>query len=334
MSGREESRSGLRPLVYCLIPAELAPRLHDLLRRHFHDDASVEVVVERRDHDRRVSRERRSCTAAAVAVEQRLLRNIGGRRVGDRRALQVELSPSTLELPRRARPYAARLTFIERLEPSTEQAEDLDTARLVLRFQSGDRSSSFAELYARYFDRVYGYVRVALKSSTEAEDATQEIFLRVLEALPRYERRSSPFSAWLFTIVRNHLRRQLERRSRIELVDPMTIAEGGGCGDEEAGLRALRWISDKDLLLFIERLPLDQRQVLVLRYVLDMSHQQTAAVLGYTPEKVRKLQSRALQFLRMRLASVGRVPGRARPSMVRRVRNAQVLRLRRFALRG
>jgi RNA polymerase sigma-70 factor (ECF subfamily) len=321
-----------RPIVYCLVPWDLAASLHELLRRHFRDDPKVEVVTERRRSDRRHAEDRRLADDEASFADRRLIRSLTGRRVGERRA--VLACVDVPELPRRARRFADQLVFVERLEPSTQQAEDVDTARLVLRIQSGDREA-FALLYMRYFDRVCGYLRVALNDADAAEDATQEVFVKLLEALPRYELRSSPFRAWLFTIVRNHLRRELQRRSRVELSEPGTLREETGCLEDaefDAQVRALSWISDKDLLLFVERLPVAQRQVLLLRYMLDLTHEQTAAVLGRSYEDVRKLQSRALNFLRARLAAVGRAPTRSRPGMVRRRREARVLRWRRFAL--
>jgi RNA polymerase sigma-70 factor (ECF subfamily) len=318
--------------VYCVIPRDLAPVLHELLRRHF-SDSEVEVIVERRASERRTVRDRRERTNA-TAGERRLVRAVTGRRVGERRVPQFEVIQ--LELPRRARPFAERLVFIERLEPSTSELEELDSARLVMRFQQGDREA-FALLYMRYFDRVYRYLRFALTDAHDAEDAAQQVFTRVLEALPRYERRpSTPFRAWLFAVVRNYLRTELLRRARTTPVDsPLTPSEEPSDERElhEDELRALSWISDPELQLFLDRLPLAQRQVLFLRYVLDLSHEQTAAVLGRSVLDVRSLQSRALRFLRQRLAAVGRVSGqRSRRGMVRRHRHAKVLRARRFAL--
>src|SRR4029077_11161841 len=102
--------------------------------------------------------------------------------------------------------------------PDGELAEELDTVRIVARIQAGD-SELFGALYTRYFDRVYGYLRVALNDPHEAEDGAQQGFVKVFQALPGYEQRSHTFSAWLFTIVRNHLRDELRRRGRLKVLD-------------------------------------------------------------------------------------------------------------------
>ncbi|MDX6632089.1 MAG: polymerase sigma-70 factor, subfamily [Solirubrobacterales bacterium] len=224
------------------------------------------------------------------------------------------------------------VAFVERIEASAEHVEDLDTARLVTRFQAGD-SGAFTELYRRYFDRVYGYLRVLLKQTRDAEDAAQQVMLQVLEALPRYERRAQPFRAWLFTIVRNYGIQQAQRQGRVDLVDPATLDRRRDGVAPDAELHALDWVSDKDLLLFIERLPAAQRQVLVLRFMMGLSSAEIARVLDRNPDSVRRAQSRALSFLRRRLTAVGRESSRGDLAGARGyLRQARVVRARRFAL--
>jgi RNA polymerase sigma-70 factor (ECF subfamily) len=204
--------------------------------------------------------------------------------------------------------------------------------RIVNRVQAGEEGA-FAELYMTYFDRVYGYVRMVLRDVHEAEDLTQQVFLQLFEALPAYEPRR-PFAAWLFTIVRNRAIDQLRKRNRLDVTAPEEIdrrreSEGPAPGE----LSAINWISDNDLLVFIERLPLAQRQALVMRFMLGLGTTEIAAMLERTPDDVRKLQHRALRFLEARLEAIGRraqTGGRIR--MHRWGKQAQVLRRRRFAL--
>ncbi|MGH2961671.1 MAG: RNA polymerase sigma factor [Solirubrobacterales bacterium] len=301
---RLEAKEGSeqRSVLYCLIPRELSGELHDDLRHHFAEDPDVEVVVERRRRDRRGGAERRTRDEPRDGPERRRIRSAEGRRAGERRAPLVEVEPPPL--PTAAQAHVARLVFVERLEPSSEDAEDLDSARLVTDFQAGD-GEAFESLYMRYFDRVYAYLRVLLKDAHEAEDGTQQVFIKVFEALPRYERRGQPLRAWLFTIVRNHALSDLRKRGRVELEGPEEIErliEGGV--PEEPEVAALGWISDRDLLLFVERLPLAQRQVLTLRYMMEMDNREVGEVLGRSPSEVRVLHYRAVSFLRDRLAAI------------------------------
>jgi RNA polymerase sigma-70 factor (ECF subfamily) len=238
-------------------------------------------------------------------------------------------------LPRRAREHARRLVFAERLEPAGLAAEDLDTARLIARIQAGDRDA-FAVLYMRYFDRIYTYLRAILRDADQAEDAAQQVFIRVIEALPGYQIiESKPFRAWIFTIARNLALTHLKRESRLEpLPDgdelPGTTHQTSGFGDQQV----LGWISDRELMLFVERLPLAQRQVLFLRYVAGLRTSDVAEILGQTPVLVRKHHERALRFLRQRLVALGRVPETRRDPIRSRLifRQAAIVRKRRFSL--
>ena len=95
------------------------------------------------------------------------------------------------------------------------------------------------------------------------------------------------------------------------------------------------WIADRDLLILVERLPLVQRQVLLLRFMLDLPAAEVGEILGRSPVEVRKLQHRAMIFLRERLAALGRTPrsgDRIRSPWRRRKAQVGVLRERRFAL--
>jgi RNA polymerase sigma-70 factor (ECF subfamily) len=190
-----------------------------------------------------------------------------------------------------------------------QPSEDLDTARLVTRLQAGE-DNAFEDLYLRYFDRVYAYLRVSLRDEHEAEDATQQVFLKLYEALPRYERRHQPFRAWLFTIARNEAVDRLRKRGVVDVEDPVTLSRRRDSIADHDALGALRWMSDAEMLLLIERLSPLQRQVLVLRYMMDLSCTEVAEVLGRSSESVRQLQHRALEFLRTRLHALGRQPAR------------------------
>jgi RNA polymerase sigma-70 factor (ECF subfamily) len=358
-NGQGEGAGEVRPVTYCLVPHDLAPRLHERLRRHFADDASVEVVVERRTRERRAPSDRRRSRGGRDAQnardaqgaqnaqdagdaqprtpDRRTIRSQSGRRAGDRRAPQVEAQARPL--PRRAAAHAQRLLFVERLEPSGERAEDVDTARMVTRIQAGD-SEVFALLYMRYFERVYGYIRALLRAQADAEDVTQQVFIDVMNGIGRYERRAQPFRAWLFAIARNHAVSHLKRHGRTTIMDPSRITrlqEHATNGQDEqelvAEVSALRWISDRDLHVFIERLPDVQREILMLRYMAGLSMSEIADMTKLSVMAVRKHHSRALSFLRQRLAAVGRDSTRSRRMGSRLlVKQSRVLRDRRFGL--
>ena len=324
---------GTQAVTYCVVPGELAPRLHELLSDHFRDEAGVEVVVERRGAERRSGRERRGGDGEAPSAgERRKVRGAAGRRAGERRASVGEVEPPAL--PRKARRHADELRFVRRMEPSGQKLEDRDTARVVARVQAGDREA-FSIIYKRYFSRVFGYLRVVLNDPHGAEDAAQEVFAKVLAALPKYKAGSKPFRAWLFRIVRNQAISELRAGGREDLLAPEEMDERieRAADAEEPDLPVLDWITDRDLAIFVERLTIQQRQVLLLRYQMGMRSHEIAEVLSMEASQVRGLQRRAVDFLRERMVAIGREPkGVRRPEMQRFRKQAQVLRNRRFAL--
>jgi RNA polymerase sigma-70 factor (ECF subfamily) len=301
-----------RGVLYCVVPRELRAQVHDLAREHWREDASVIVLSERRRVQRRTDGE------------------AGGRRVADRRCATVVDAPA--RLPARLRAYSGRLTFAQCRRAGARDPEDVDSDRLVVRAQRGD-TSAFDALYERYFDRVFAYAKVSLQNAHDAEDATQQVFGNVVQALPRYQvREDSSFRAWLFRIARNVVLRmrqvngrwcpqeptELERR--VESVTPAPALEG-------------EWLSDKDLAMLVGRLPLTQQQVILLRYVFDFTTREIADVMDRTVVAVRMLEHRACRALEARLHALRGTTGRSdRAAFVVRVRPMPVLLRRRFAL--
>jgi len=329
LMGRERSAGGVRPTTYCVIPSDLADELHELLRGHFRTDPRVHVVVDFRSGERRRRPDRR-WARETPGQERRRIRSQSGRRIADRRAMTAPVE--ALELPRKARRHAERIEFYERIEPTTQRALDADNARLVMRFQAGDETA-FTDLYMRNFDSVYTYLRVALKDHHEAEDAAQQVFINTLDALPRFElRRGKPFRAWLFRIARNQALTHLRKRRNLEVEDPEELdRRRHGAEQMESERRALEWLTDTDLLILIERLPVAQRQAITLRYMLGLTTEEMAVVLDRSTMAVRKLEHRALRFLEERLVATGRKPLNTERSAMKG-RNRSPVEARRLAL--
>jgi RNA polymerase sigma-70 factor (ECF subfamily) len=231
----------------------------------------------------------------------------------------------------RARPVG-RVAFCERIAPPPEDSENVDTGRLIVRIQAGDKQA-FAALYTRYFDRIYGYVRVMVGNQHEAEDLAQEVFMRAMQALPEYELRS-PFLGWLFRVARNAAIDTIRRQRNVDITEPADIDSHKDREGAEQAESALTWLTDQDLTLFIARLPAMQRQVLAMRYLLDLSTDEIAELIDRTPKAVRQLQSRALRMLESRLVAVGHRGGTRvqRARTLTRLKPMPVLVPRRFVL--
>ena len=80
--------------------------------------------------------------------------------------------------------------------------DDAALERLVDEARSGD-AEAFAAIFDRFHEPVYRYIVSRIHRPADAEDLTQLVFVKALEALPRYESRGIPFGGWLFRLARN-----------------------------------------------------------------------------------------------------------------------------------
>ena len=87
-----------------------------------------------------------------------------------------------------------------------DEAGNRAVAQAVVRAKQGDREA-LRYLYVHYADHVYGYVASIVRDEHEAEDVTQQLFAKLMTALPKYEPREVPFSAWIIRVARNVARR-------------------------------------------------------------------------------------------------------------------------------
>jgi RNA polymerase sigma-70 factor (ECF subfamily) len=186
------------------------------------------------------------------------------------------------------------------VKPTLKRRDDNGRVRvLVERAQRGDRSA-LEELYLLHFDRIYSYLHMSVGSRHDAEDLTTQTFVKMLEAIGRFQWRAVPFSAWLFRIAHNlamdHFR--ANKRWQPEEEIPESV-QGEESSAEEQALASL---GDTSMLELIDRLSPEQRQVLTLKFVFRFSNGEAAAILGKTEGAVKSLQHRALVSLQKHVA--------------------------------
>jgi RNA polymerase sigma-70 factor (ECF subfamily) len=156
----------------------------------------------------------------------------------------------------------------------------------------------FAELYERYFDRIYAFALTRTGDRAVAEDVTAETFRQAFENLSRFEWRGMPFSAWLFRIAANAAADHLKRASREETLPPTASHQ-----DESWETRLIEVETRARLFELVQRLPKDQRKVIVMRFGQEKSTREVAELMRRSEGAVKLLQHRAMQTLR---ASVGK----------------------------
>jgi RNA polymerase sigma-70 factor (ECF subfamily) len=165
--------------------------------------------------------------------------------------------------------------------------------RLILQAKQGDKQA-IAELYTGHVDAIYRYIWPRVRDEAIAEDLTAQVFLKALEGLPGYEPSGKPFLAWLYRIayarVVDHWRKQ-DRRATLPLDDTLPAREPrpGELLEVEDD-----WITAIDLLA---QLTDDQQEVLMLRFIGEMSLSEVAETLGKTLGATKAVQHRALASL-------------------------------------
>lgn len=177
---------------------------------------------------------------------------------------------------------------------------DVEIKLLVERAQGGEQEA-YGELYERLAPQIYRYIYYRVGGNTHlAEDLTEDVFLKLLEKLDRYEDRGLPFTAWLYRIAHNHVTDHFRRQASLAVV---SIDEQWSLADERA-LGTLDTALTSDILAkALRRLTDDQRQVIVLRFLEDRSIAETATILGKTEDGTKKAQMRGLAGLRRILGS-------------------------------
>lgn len=174
----------------------------------------------------------------------------------------------------------------------------MTTDRILKQAQRGDQAA-LEELCKREWRPVYGVVYQAVRNQAEAQDLTQEVFLRALKSLDRYQQTGAPFSAYLATIARNIVRDRWRKRPPplIGLDDAHDIASRDIGPEAQAVSRAERARLEREL----RALPPDYQAVIRLRILDGLPTAEVAGIMNRTPAAVRQLQHRALVALRARL---------------------------------
>jgi RNA polymerase sigma-70 factor (ECF subfamily) len=166
-------------------------------------------------------------------------------------------------------------------------------ASLIRRAQQGD-AEAVAELYRLHSPAVYRYFYFRVHDRATAEDLTGEVFVKMVEGLPRFVERGAPLAAWLFRIahdrVVDHHRRTAYRQSE-PLSDGLEL---GGPGTEA---QALQQAEMERIRAAVATLTEEQRMVIQLRFVEGYNLEQCATIMRKTTGAIKALQHRALHQL-------------------------------------
>lgn len=165
---------------------------------------------------------------------------------------------------------------------------------LISQSLAGD-TVSFGKLYEFYLDEIYQFVFYRVKSNLEAEDLTEIVFLKAWQAMDDNPPRDVPFRLWLYRIARNividHYR---TRKEHLGLEAAQQVPDSV----DRPEVIAIQRESAEELKDKLLELAEDFQEVLTCRFVMGLSHSETAVVMSRSEQAVRALQYRAINALR------------------------------------
>jgi RNA polymerase sigma-70 factor, ECF subfamily len=183
------------------------------------------------------------------------------------------------------------------LDDSPETTREVRLA--IARAKEGDRDA-LRLLYIRYSGNVYGYVRSIVKDDREAEDLTQQVFMKLITVIGKYQDQGVPFSGWLLRLTRNVALDYLRRRRPIPTEDVFDARDN--YDEHDARDRA------RDLHHALASLPDEQRNVMIMRHVVGLSPPEIAQRMGRSESSVHGLHHRGRRALRQELTRLGAAP--------------------------
>jgi RNA polymerase sigma-70 factor, ECF subfamily len=182
----------------------------------------------------------------------------------------------------------------KRVHDGPAEGQAADEAILVQR-AIGHDADAFGKLYDMHVDRVYRHVLYRVGNEPDAEDLTQQVFLKAWQAIGRYRRAASPFVAWLMTISHNLVVDFYRTRKEKAYLEVEALADDGASNPER---KAEDKSEQERLRNAILQLRGDEQQVVILRFIEGLEYSEIASLLKKSEGNVRVILHRALVKLR------------------------------------
>lgn len=173
--------------------------------------------------------------------------------------------------------------------------------QLIAQAQSGDKAA-VSTLYEAYVQAIHTYISYRVESDMIAEDLTAEVFLRMVQGLPRYKDSGAPFGAWLYRIAATQVADYYRHNKRI-----VELSDNQASDDTDPFGKAAKNEERARLRTALAALPADFQTLLILRFMQEQSHTIVAAALNKSEAAIRVMQHRALNALAQQLGASGKV---------------------------
>jgi len=172
-----------------------------------------------------------------------------------------------------------------------------DERALIERAKKRDKEA-ITSLYETYAQVIFRYIAFRVDSETTAEDLTADVFLRMIRSLPNFVHTDIPFRAWLFRIAANRITDYYREKKPLK---SETLLENYRSDEIEPLAQLVREEQRSHVRSALQALPEDFQNVIILRFVRDLSHAEVAAIINKSEGAIRVMQHRALKALAMEL---------------------------------
>ena len=169
---------------------------------------------------------------------------------------------------------------------------------LVQRAARRDQNA-FATLYERHVERVFRHVRYMVPDRVDAEDITQDVFIKAWKSIQHYRWTGAPFVSWLIAIARNAVFDHYRARKNLRHLEPSGEADT----QPDPALSMELRMGGLEIRDAVMKLQGDKRKVIIMRFIDGFSHEEVAKALKKSEGAVRVIQFRALRELRRIIAA-------------------------------
>jgi RNA polymerase sigma-70 factor (ECF subfamily) len=168
---------------------------------------------------------------------------------------------------------------------------------ITLKLASQGDQEAFGVLYQKYVGKIYSYIYYRTGKVEDAEDLTARVFFRALQHIPNYRDRGLPFSAWLYRIAHNlvaNWHRDSSRRKETAFEESVVISKGS----EHPEYELEKQQENEELLRILQVLPVERQQLIILKFVEQLSNAEIGKIMGRSEGAVKSLYHRTLLSLR------------------------------------
>ncbi len=179
------------------------------------------------------------------------------------------------------------------------QPESRDLEQLLVSQAVGGNVGAFSALYDRHVDAVYRHVSFRVADAKDAEDITQDTFIKAWKYVGKYKQTGAPFVAWLLTIAHNAIADHYRRRKNYQPLDEDNPIQDT-TEDPQAATEAL--FTGATIRQAVCQLKDEKQNFILMRFIDGMSYEEIAKSLKKTEGAIRVIQFRALKELKDILA--------------------------------